>query len=79
MSVAVEARGGVLVITIDRPGARNAIDAAVAEGGRRRTGWPPGEAWTRQAAIAGPVFASEDAREGTIAFAEKRPPVGRGP
>jgi enoyl-CoA hydratase len=41
-------------------------------------GWPAGEAWTRQAEIAGPVFASDDAREGAIAFAEKRAPVWRG-
>ncbi|HTE63835.1 MAG TPA: crotonase/enoyl-CoA hydratase family protein, partial [Solirubrobacteraceae bacterium] len=27
-------------------------------------GWPAGEAWARQAEITGPVFASEDAREG---------------
>jgi enoyl-CoA hydratase len=36
------------------------------------------EAWERQAAIADPVFASEDAREGARAFAEKRAPVWRG-
>jgi enoyl-CoA hydratase len=36
------------------------------------------DAWERQAEIAGPVFASEDAREGARAFAEKRPPVWRG-
>jgi enoyl-CoA hydratase len=41
-------------------------------------GWPAGEAWARQAEIAGPVFASDDAREGAAAFAEKRPPVWRG-
>ncbi len=35
-------------------------------------------AWERQAEIAEPVFASEDAREGARAFAEKRPPVWRG-
>jgi enoyl-CoA hydratase len=34
-------------------------------------------AWERQGEIAGPVFASEDAREGATAFAEKRPPVWR--
>jgi len=40
--------------------------------------WPEAEAWERQAAIAGPVFTSEDAREGAQAFAEKRDPVWRG-
>jgi enoyl-CoA hydratase len=39
--------------------------------------WPADAAWERQQAIAGPVFASEDAREGAVAFAEKRPPVWR--
>ena len=37
-----------------------------------------GDAWERQAEIVAPVFASEDAREGAVAFAEKRAPVWRG-
>jgi enoyl-CoA hydratase len=37
--------------------------------------WPESEFFARQAPIAGPVMASEDAREGATAFAEKRPPV----
>jgi enoyl-CoA hydratase len=41
-------------------------------------GWPADAVWERQAEIADPVFASEDAREGATAFAEKRPPVWRG-
>jgi enoyl-CoA hydratase len=41
-------------------------------------GWSPDARWERQAAISGPVFASEDAREGSVAFAEKREPVWRG-
>jgi enoyl-CoA hydratase len=40
-------------------------------------GWPEDAVWARQQAVAGPVFASEDAREGAVAFAEKRPPVWR--
>jgi enoyl-CoA hydratase len=40
--------------------------------------WPQAEAWERQAEVTGPVFASEDAREGATAFAEKRDPVWRG-
>jgi enoyl-CoA hydratase len=34
--------------------------------------------YERQDEIVGPVFASEDAREGSTAFAERRPPVWRG-
>jgi enoyl-CoA hydratase len=40
--------------------------------------WPAEEAWERQGEIAGPIFTSEDAREGATAFAEKRAPVWRG-
>jgi enoyl-CoA hydratase len=40
--------------------------------------WSTAEMWERQAAISGPVFASEDAKEGASAFKEKRDPVWRG-
>jgi enoyl-CoA hydratase len=37
-------------------------------------GWSPEELWSRQFEILQPVFASNDAREGATAFAEKRLP-----
>ncbi|MGH2876559.1 MAG: crotonase/enoyl-CoA hydratase family protein [Solirubrobacteraceae bacterium] len=40
--------------------------------------WPESEFFARQEEISGPVFRSEDAREGATAFAEKRAPVWRG-
>ena len=40
--------------------------------------WSREEEFDRQAEIAGPVFTSEDAREGAAAFGEKRNPVWKG-
>ena len=40
--------------------------------------WPDSEFFARQGEIAGPVMTSEDAREGSIAFAEKRAPAWKG-
>ena len=40
--------------------------------------WPIAEMFDRQEAITGPVLASQDAREGAAAFAERRPAVWRG-
>lgn len=37
-------------------------------------GWSPEDQWREQAKIIMPVFASKDAREGAVAFAEKRAP-----
>jgi enoyl-CoA hydratase len=42
---------------------------------RAASDWTIEEGWRRQAELIAPVFASEDAREGATAFAEKRPPV----
>ncbi len=40
--------------------------------------WPQAELWSRQAPLVDAVLASEDAREGALAFAEKRAPVWLG-
>jgi enoyl-CoA hydratase len=40
--------------------------------------WSSAEMWDKQGAISGPVFASEDAKEGANAFKEKRDPVWQG-
>ena len=40
--------------------------------------WSAEEMWQKQAEITGPVFVSEDAKEGASAFKEKREPVWKG-
>ena len=45
---------------------------------RDSASWPEDELWARQHAITRPIFASEDAREGAAAFAEKRAPNWKG-
>src|SRR3954471_16147129 len=40
--------------------------------------WSTAEMWDRQGAISGPVFGSEDAKEGATAFKEKREPRWQG-
>jgi enoyl-CoA hydratase len=90
--VLVEQRGRTLLVTINRPAARNAIDAAVTRGAAssplavaatkeiivRSADWTSDEAFVKQAEIMKPVFESADAREGAQAFAQKRTPVWRG-
>jgi enoyl-CoA hydratase len=60
--------------------ARNAPLALIASKQilQEQSDWSTAEMWERQAAISGPVFTSEDAREGSAAFKEKREPVWRG-
>ena len=41
-------------------------------------GWSKDEMWQKQAALLPQVFMSEDAREGSLAFAEKRAPNWKG-
>ena len=40
--------------------------------------WSDDEMWQKQAAYIAPVFVSADAREGSLAFAEKRKPNWQG-
>jgi enoyl-CoA hydratase len=40
--------------------------------------WPAEQRWDRMHALTAPVFASEDAKEGARAFAQKRPPAWQG-
>jgi enoyl-CoA hydratase len=44
---------------------------------QRAPEWPMADAWDLQEEISGPIFDSQDAREGAVAFAEKRDPVWR--
>jgi enoyl-CoA hydratase len=60
------AANGPLAVAVSKQIARSAPDWTFAEG------------WEEQGRLAQPVFGSEDAQEGAIAFAEKRPPVWKG-
>jgi enoyl-CoA hydratase len=49
--------------------------AATKQIAHRGRDWTTAEGWDEAAVLIGPVFASEDAKEGARAFAEKRPPI----
>jgi enoyl-CoA hydratase len=61
-------------IGLGGPLALTATKRVIAESGD----WSSAEAFRRQGEIITPVFTSADAREGAMAFAEKRQPVWRG-
>lgn len=61
-------------ITPNAPLSLLAIKRILAE----RGSWDDADRWERQERIVAPVAASEDAREGATAFAERRAPVWRG-
>jgi enoyl-CoA hydratase len=61
-------------IALGGPLALTATKRVIVESGD----WPAAEAFQRQGAIIAPVFTSGDAREGALAFAEKRTPVWKG-
>ncbi|HEX7300600.1 MAG TPA: crotonase/enoyl-CoA hydratase family protein [Solirubrobacteraceae bacterium] len=74
--------GGAVEAALELAGAiaRNgplAVDATKATL-QRQFDWGEEEFWQRQDELADPVMRSEDAREGAIAFAEKREPVWQG-
>jgi enoyl-CoA hydratase len=74
--------GGALDAALELAG-RIAANAPLALAATKRiliesAEWSDEEFWRRQGEISGPVFASEDAREGATAFAEKRDPVWKG-
>ncbi len=57
-------------ITVNGPLAVAATKRVIVES----RSWSPEDQWREQAQIIMPVFASKDAKEGAVAFAEKRPP-----
>jgi enoyl-CoA hydratase len=78
----VTAEGGALAGALELAGtiaANGPLAVAATKAVARGTGdWSFERSWPAQEEIVAPVFASEDAREGATAFAEKRAPVWKG-
>jgi len=64
----IEQREHVLIVTLNRPEARNALSTAM------MALMPENDAFAIEAKLGMTVFASDDAKEGPRAFAEKRKP-----
>jgi enoyl-CoA hydratase len=58
-------------IAVNGPLALDATKAIL----QQQVDWSEEEFWQRQGELSGPVFGSQDAREGAVAFSEKRDPV----
>ncbi|MEV5156452.1 crotonase/enoyl-CoA hydratase family protein [Streptomyces werraensis] len=69
-----EARALAARIAVNGPLAVTATKRIVAE----TIGWSDADLFAHQQAVVDPVFASADAKEGALAFSEKRAPVWRG-
>ena len=81
-STAWPSRGGAVDAALELAGAIAAngplaLDATKAIL-QQQFDWSEEEFWQRQGELSGPVFTSEDAREGAVAFSEKRDPVWQG-
>lgn len=74
--------GGALETALDvadRIAANGPLAVAASKAiARRALEWIGDRAWTESRKIYQPIFSSEDAREGALAFAEKRAPVWKG-
>lgn len=76
-SVLAQAIALAEVIAANAPLAVQASKAFVRDADRFGSDWDA-PVWDEQELAVMPLFSSEDAREGAVAFAEKRPPVWRG-